>query len=279
MSRSNLDMGEQAVDVFCDGSLTNSVLSDVFTSTVGKEYVGRAMILVPAGDIGLVTQTRDGMLDAAWQPCLHRSRGLCHPRSVGPLRRQRSHERHRLLRLPRSGATLWSASGGVAQPARVRLPNDFFDKVLRRASYLRSSSRTVSRRLPPQPHQIEAFELFNAVHLEFRLSESALWERICRDAVRHPSSAGHVISSTHRIRCRWGDDDGGAGVPDRRVGGAVREPTRSALRDAAPMLLIPAVSADPSAVIRTPIPGQIARNVGWRDEAIELVGSGADTYR
>lgn len=72
----------------------------------------------------------------------------------------------------------------------LRLPNDFFDKVLRRASYLRSSGQKVSRRRPPQSHQIEAFELFNAQHLEFRLSESALWERICRDALRHPKTLG-----------------------------------------------------------------------------------------
>lgn len=61
-------MGEQTVDVFCDGSLTNSVLSDVFTSVVGEDYVGRAMVLVPARDIGVVTQTRKGMLTPCEKP-------------------------------------------------------------------------------------------------------------------------------------------------------------------------------------------------------------------
>jgi hypothetical protein len=72
----------------------------------------------------------------------------------------------------------------------LRLPNDFFDKVLGRASYLRRTVGRVSKRLAAQPHQIEAFELFNAPHKEFLLSESALWGRVDRDAVRHPKTLG-----------------------------------------------------------------------------------------
>ena len=60
----------------------------------------------------------------------------------------------------------------------------------RRSFDTATPSRKVSRRRAAQAHQIEAFELFNSSHLEFRLRESALWERICRDAVRRPRTLG-----------------------------------------------------------------------------------------
>jgi hypothetical protein len=72
-------MGEPTVAVFCDGSLTKSVLSDVFTSIVGDEYVGRAMALIPAHDIGMIRQTRYGVLTARG------GRGVRHPDGVGTL--------------------------------------------------------------------------------------------------------------------------------------------------------------------------------------------------
>jgi hypothetical protein len=36
-----------------------------------------------------------------------------------------------------------------------------------------------------QPHQAEAFELFEAPRREFRLSGSPLWARVQKDAQRH----------------------------------------------------------------------------------------------
>ena len=183
-------MGERTVDVFCDGSLTNSVLSDVFTSTVGEEYVGRAMVLVPAHDIGVIAQTREAMVTQRGNPASHEAElfairtalDVCDAKGL-------------------TNYTVYSDCQGAVQRfgahpvewrsrQELRLPNDFFDKVLHRASYLRSSSRKVATRRPPQPHQIEAFELFNAQHLEFRLSESAMWDRIRRDAARHPKTLG-----------------------------------------------------------------------------------------
>ena len=50
----------------------------------------------------------------------------------------------------------------------------FLDKVLGRASYLRPSSRKVRRRLSPQRHQIEAFELFNQAAVK-NSSRMAMW--------------------------------------------------------------------------------------------------------
>jgi len=183
-------MSEQTVGVFCDGSLTNSVLTDVYTSAVGDEYVGRAMVLVPAHDIGVIAQTRDGMLTQRGNPASNEAEvfairtalDLCEAKGFTDY----------IVYSDCQGAVQRFGAHPVEWRSRqeLRLPNDFFDKVLRRASYLRSSSRKVSRRRPPQSHQIEAFELFNTLRREFRLSESALWERIRRDSGRHPRTLG-----------------------------------------------------------------------------------------
>jgi ribonuclease HI len=187
---SDLVMGELTVEVFCDGSLTNSVLSDVFTSVVGEEYVGRAIVLMPSHDIGMITQTRVGMLTQRGTPASNEAEvfairtalDLCDAKGLTDY----------AVYSDCQGAVERFGEHPVEWRSRqqLRLPNDFFDKVLSRAAYLRSSSRKVSTRRPPQPHQIEAFELFNAPHLEFRLSESPLWERIRRDAARHPRTLG-----------------------------------------------------------------------------------------
>jgi hypothetical protein len=73
---------------------------------------------------------------------------------------------------------------------QMYLPNSVFDKVLGRASYVRQSSKTVVKRKPAQPHNVEAFELFNAPRREFKLSASALWARVTRDAQKHEQALG-----------------------------------------------------------------------------------------
>ena len=55
-----------------------------------------------------------------------------------------------------------------------------YDEVLRRLHALRAW-----RRREVEPHQVEAFELFRTPEREFRLSESALWTRVQRNARRH----------------------------------------------------------------------------------------------
>lgn len=179
-----------AVAVFCDGSLTNAVLSDEFTSTLGDEFVGRAMVVIPACDIGMIRQTREGMLTRRGTPAseeaeifaIRTALELCRVKGLADY----------IIYSDCRGAVDRFGGHPVEWRSRreLRLPNDFFDNVLRRGQYLRSSSRKVSTRRPLQPHQTEAFELFNAACREFRLSESALWERICRDASRHPTTLG-----------------------------------------------------------------------------------------
>jgi hypothetical protein len=49
------------IEVYCDGSVTNAIMLDVVTSELGCDYIGRAMVVIPALDFGLIEQTRVGM--------------------------------------------------------------------------------------------------------------------------------------------------------------------------------------------------------------------------
>lgn len=62
------------------------------------------------------------------------------------------------------------------------LPNEFFDKVNHRAAYLRKSKNVVRERRKLQPYQHEQYELFNSPHCRFKLTDSALWQRVVADA-------------------------------------------------------------------------------------------------
>ncbi len=171
--------------VFCDGSITNAEMSGPFESRMTETYVGRVMVLVPDHDFGLISQRREGVLtkrgtpDSAFVEELAIRAALAFAEARGLV-----------------GFEVFSdctgAVGAVGDP-RVRwasreslyLPNAFFDKVLKRASYLRESERRGVKRRPVEPYQTEIFELFCAPDREFRLSNSPLWARVSRDAERH----------------------------------------------------------------------------------------------
>ena len=148
------------------------------------------MVVIPARDIGMIRQTRSGMLTARGTPASEVAESFA-IRSALELCRAKGLSDY-IVYSDCQGAIRRFGEQPVEWRSRqeLQLPNDFFDKVLGRAQYLRSSSRKVSVRRPLQPHQVEAFELFNAPYREFRLSESPLWERIRRDAGRHPRTLG-----------------------------------------------------------------------------------------
>lgn len=56
------------IEVYCDGSMTNAVMTDPFTSDLGGDYIGRAMVVIPALDFGLIEQKRAGMVTELGMP-------------------------------------------------------------------------------------------------------------------------------------------------------------------------------------------------------------------
>ena len=45
------------VDNYCDGSVTDTIWTDLFTSARGSDFIARAIVLVPDFDFGLIQQT------------------------------------------------------------------------------------------------------------------------------------------------------------------------------------------------------------------------------
>lgn len=173
------------IHVYCDGSITNADMLGPYDSCITDTYVGRVMVLVPARDLGYIAQHRESVVTRRGTPDSSYVEELAILAAFGVA-----------TRLGLEEVEVFSDCEGairrVADP-RVRwasreslyLPNAFFDKVLKRAGYLRQSAGKVGRRREVEPHQVEAFELFSTPEREFRLSESALWTRVQRDARRH----------------------------------------------------------------------------------------------
>jgi hypothetical protein len=183
-------MGGNRVEVFCDGSITNAVITDPFTSHIGSEYIGRGMVLVPVRDYGLIEQTRAGVVTERGMPnsvaaesfAVRIALDACAALGIADF----------IVYSDCQAAVELAGHERVAWRSREQmyLPNQFFDKVLGRAGYLRHSSKVVKMRRPVEPHQTEAFDLFCAPRREFNLSASALWARVARDARRHGQALG-----------------------------------------------------------------------------------------
>jgi len=177
------------MDIYCDGSLTNSRIDDVYESSVGTEFVCRAIALIPDANAGLVRQMRHGILAANGNPASNNAEIFAIETAL-----------ELCARLGLSEFVVYSDCEGAVSRfgdevvwkdrAQMRLPNDFFDKIFRRAAYLRRTDGKVKRRYPPDPHQVEIFELFNSVDRQFPLSDSPLWQRVSRDAVKHVDVLG-----------------------------------------------------------------------------------------
>jgi hypothetical protein len=178
------------IEVYCDGSVTNAVMVDVFTSAIGNEYVGRAMVLVPALDFGLIEQTQVGMVTMRGQPASNEAEVFA-IRSALKVCGALSIADH-VVYNDCQGAVARFTSDRVEWRCReeMYLPNSYFDKVLGRASYLRATTKKVTKRKPAEAHQIEIFRLFQSPRREFKLSESPLWARVSRDAARHDRALG-----------------------------------------------------------------------------------------
>lgn len=183
-------MNDENIDVYCDGSVTNAIMIDTFTSELGSDYIGRAMVVIPALDFGLIEQTRTGMVTKRGTPASSEAEAFA-IRTALKVCNDLGLVTYRVFS-DCQGAVDRIKSNRVDWRLREQmyLPNSFFDKVLGRAGYLRQTSKTVGKRKPAAAHQVEAFELFQASRREFKLSASALWERVARDAQKHEQALG-----------------------------------------------------------------------------------------
>ncbi len=174
-------------EIFCDGSVSPSVLTDEFTSFVGDKPVGRIIVVIPSLDYGFLERVhvpqRKGNPDTNAIETMAIEKALAVAAELGL-----------------TEFVVFSDCDGVVQKLRDRrvhhrnrdtsLAGAFFEKVWSRGAYLRRTRQTLgTRRRPRQPHQTEIFELLRVQSRQFRLSESPLWGRVQRDFARVPPGA------------------------------------------------------------------------------------------
>jgi hypothetical protein len=172
------------INVYCDGSICDAVMTGPFESHRSGVYVARMIVLVLDGDLGLIEQTRSGILTDRGTPnssivellAIRKAFDYCASWEIGDF--VIYSDSKSAVREVNSVRVRW------APREEMYLPNAFFDRVFSRASYIRN--RPVKRRQPVEPHQLEIFELFQSARREFRLSQSPLWARITKDLNRHP---------------------------------------------------------------------------------------------
>ena len=151
-----------SVEVFCDGSATDALLTDPYTSILTGVNVGRAVVVIPVLDEGLVEQSRAGMVTRKGNPAssaaelfaIRTALGLCDA-----------------LGLDDSVVYSDSASevdrvGDTRVEWRPRtemyLPNEFLDRFFT-GPHIRRSRKVVRNRRKLQPHQKELNELLTAL--------------------------------------------------------------------------------------------------------------------
>jgi hypothetical protein len=171
------------VKAYCDGSISDAVLIDPLQSQRSGNYIARLIVLVPICNLGLITQTKSGILTPRGTPnsvfaeelAIRKAIEFCTDQKVGEF----------VIYSDCKDAITKVNEPRVHWASRkdMHLPNTYFDRILRRASYLRQTEGKVKKRKPPTKIHQEIFDLFQAERQEFRLSESLLWVEISKGEV------------------------------------------------------------------------------------------------
>jgi hypothetical protein len=167
------------VHAYCDGSISDAVLIDPVRSRLSGKYVARLLVVIPTCDLGLIEQRQSDILTRRGTPnsvfaeelAIRKAIEFCMDRKVGEF----------VVYSDCEGAITNVNDPRVCWASRkdLYLPNTYFDRILRRAAYLRRSEGKVKKRKPTEMHQ-EIFDLLQAERQEFQLSKSLLWTEISK---------------------------------------------------------------------------------------------------
>ncbi len=140
--------------------------------------VGRIVVIIPALDYGSIEQVGEGLTTKKGNPspnllemlAIRRTREICLRKNLKDFVILTDMESLKnLIDIPEAK---------YLEPGRLQLASLFLQRIINRARYVRRSARKSINRPPPDRIQTEIYHLFNSEKTEFRLSESALWNRI-----------------------------------------------------------------------------------------------------
>lgn len=168
-------------EVYCDAGISPARMPTPNTSTLVPELVGRIVVLIPDLDYGCIEQVDEGITDKKGNPSsnfveilgIRRAKEICLQKKLKDF--------EILTDVMAEAVTTGVPEARWIDRGRQNLASLFLQRIVNRARYLRRSSRKVVTKTPTSLVQSDEFRLFNAERLEFRLSESALWNKIQSD--------------------------------------------------------------------------------------------------
>jgi hypothetical protein len=166
------------LEVYCDASVSPAIMDGLTSSKLGNQFMGRIAILVPAKDFGFLESSTANALTPKGNSASTQMEILAVKRAK-ELSDQREFGNYVILTDNKSAFE----QSGISEvrwleAGRIHYASLFLARIMGRAGYLRSSSRKVISRAKPTKLQEEVLRMFQAERLEFRLSESMLWQKI-----------------------------------------------------------------------------------------------------
>lgn len=171
-------MAGESIEVYCDAGVSPASMVSPTASDMLPKPVGRIVVLIPSIDYGYIEQSKEGVLTKKGNPdpalleaiAIKKARQICSEKKLADFTILTG--RTSSAKAARFPEVEWLGTG------KLQLASLFLQRIMNRARYLRSSSRKVISRPRPNEVQRDVFRLFNAQRLEFKLSRSALWNKI-----------------------------------------------------------------------------------------------------
>ena len=178
------------MEVYCDGGIWGGILTDAF-SAKHSDFVGRTAVVIPVLDYGVVETFHDSDSNFGLAPRFIDSLALpnghensFYAEMIALRRADEARKRNGL----QDNFVIFTDNGGVIKesglpyvkviPAeRFHFADEYLYKMRSRAGYVRRSMDKVKFRRPITPINEEIARLMTAERVEFRLSESPLFQK------------------------------------------------------------------------------------------------------
>lgn len=148
------------------------------SSRIVNQFTGRIVILAHAKDFGYIESSTENAVTPKGNPASTQLEILAVKRTK-EICAQKGFEDYAILT---DNLSAFEQSGisevRWLEPGRIHYASLFPYRIMNRVGYLRESSRKVINRAKPNRLQEEILRLFQAKQMEFRLSESMLWNKI-----------------------------------------------------------------------------------------------------
>ena len=186
---------QQVIEIYCDGGVWGGIVVDAFTANP-SDYVGRTAVVIPDLDYGAVETFHDSdpnfglatsFFDSLALPNGHENSFYAEMMAI----------RHADMARKKNGLSdgfvIYTDNGGTVKesglsyiqlipPDRFHFADEYLYKMRSRAGYVRRSMGKVKFRRPITPINEEIARLMASERLEFKLSESPLFQKFRSEA-------------------------------------------------------------------------------------------------